>query len=255
MKTIMNPRKLLLSILIFAGTVSYAQNELLTEHIDKVYEQSDVRCIYTFDFPVSSEGALNEAVMSLMQIDSEDSGIPSNWRIKDIRSLEEAIKADADSVLSNMDESLGPWTRIVEVSKISEGNKYVCYKDFYYESDASMYPVTKTFVIRKSDGKFIDVLKNGDSKDFYKLLSKNFNSYLYENFGQDNKDYLAEDIKERPEILGFNSEDMDFCWIDDNYLYIGYGQTSVARVVGVQTLRIPLNDVKQYLTKEIKALL
>ena len=251
----MNPRKLLLPVLLFVGTVCCAQSELTTTRIDKVYEQSGVRCIYTFDFPTGGESPLYMTVLSLMQFGYDDEYNQYNWQIKDLESLEEAIKTDAESVLSNVGEIIEPWTRIVEVSKISEGNKYVCYKNYYYESGASMYPFTQTFVIRKSDGKIIDVLKNAGSKGFCKCLSKKFNMYLYENYEQNNRAYLAECVKERPEIVGFDSEEMDFCWIDDNYLYLGYSQTSLAHVIGIESLRVPLRDAKPYLTNEIKALI
>ncbi len=251
----MNPRKLLFAFLLLEGTLCFAQSEFLTTHIEKVYEQSGMKCIYVIDFPVCGEGPLKVTVLNLIQNVFSEPDKQPDFQVADLRSMEESIKADADSVLSEMGEDQGPWTRIVEISRISEGKKYICYKHLYSESDASMYPFTQTFVIRKIDGKFIDVLKNGGSKGFFKLLSKNFSSYLYENYGQDNRSFLAECIKERPEIIDFNLEESDYCWIDDDYLYIGYGQTSLAHVHGIQSLRIPIKDAKPYMSSEIKKLL
>lgn len=251
----MNPRKLLLALLLFCGTVCFAQNEMLTTHIEKVYEQSGVKCIYSIDFPVCSDGPLKATVVNLIQNGFSEPDKQPDFQVADLKSMEESIKADADSVLSDVEMFTEGWTRIVEISKISEGKKYVCYKHLYSESDASMYPFIQTYVIRKTDGKIIDVLNKGSLEGFFKLLSKKFKSYLYENYGQDNGTYLAECVKERPEIVDFNSEELDYCWIDDNYLYLGYGQSSLAHVHGIESLRVPLRDAKPYMTNEVRKLL
>lgn len=242
---------LTIAVLAFCSMMN-AQTTLKVKTIKEEVSlpQSYISCTIKVDYPVSSSNTLNSRIMKFL-LQEMDVNTSSGWtfnaevekpkiHVNGMTSFRKYMKAYTKNIVGYAkSEDLDNCGCDLYLKFLGQGTKFVCYN--LNVSEVSLdgprnYITNCYYIVSKATGKPVkNLFMDNTEEKLYALAKK----------------HLKND-EERKSL----DEEKDKCvvdyWMEDSkYVHFIYSTTSY----DVATGKIPINEAKQYLTKEMKALI
>lgn len=256
---------LLIGILVALSGMTLAQSTMKVKTIKETTKiSSSVGSTIEVDYPASSSASLNSKILkfivSIMDVSryagwTNDASKPK-LQITDMPTFRKFTKEYTRTIANQGKKYAAEEASYSEaeeediyvvknheltIKMKAQGNKFICYELLNEAIDNNFVIYSKDYyIVKKSDGKPVkQVIKSQYKKQFYNLLSKNVE--------RDAKYVFLESVPE--EAVAYAT-----CfWMDSRWIHFYYSDDEETDTWF--DIKLPLSQVRQYLTDEMKALI